>query len=162
MRAPSGSSSPTRSSAVSCPVATCDPSRASRTKLPEHATRLAGILTVYEKFNAAQITKETLQNGFKLATYYAQTAIRLHGAAQISADLLEAEGLLRWLKETWVPDKGDYVSLPDIVQLGPSSTREAPKARHLISILDRHRYLKRSKPREVARKMRREVWEIRK
>ena len=39
-------------------------------KLAEHATRLAGILTIYADAEAEEITKVTMQNGFALAIRY--------------------------------------------------------------------------------------------
>ena len=52
--------------------------------------------------------------------------------------------------------------MPELVQLGPNAVRDTRKARHLITILEQHRHLKRLlKPHEVRGKMRREVWKIR-
>ena len=112
-------------------------------KLPEHATRLAGILTIYEDANARQITKEAMQNGFALGTYYAQTTIRLHAAAHVNAELLEAEELLHWLHSRWCPSEGPIISVPELVQLGPNAIRDTRKARQLIAILEQHRHLRR-------------------
>lgn len=131
-------------------------------KLAEHATRLAGILTVYDEAEAKEITKATMQNGFILATHYAQTAIRLHAAAHVNVELRDAESLLQWLHDKWRPSEGSFIALPELVQLGPNAIRDTRKARHLISILEQHRHLKRlTNPHEVKGKMRRDVWEIR-
>lgn len=130
-------------------------------KLPEHALRLAGVLTLFEDPDALAIPASALNNGIELARYYAKTALRLHGASQVNAVLLEAEVLLRWLQDKWYPGHGATVSLPDVVKDGPNSIRDTGKARQLLKILEDHRQLVRQPgPQEVKGKTRREVWQI--
>lgn len=132
-------------------------------KLLEHATRLAGILTIYEDIDAREINEETMKRGFELATYYAQTALRLRNAAYVNVELCEAEELLRWLHDRWCPLEGPLISVPELVHYGPNGIRVTNKARHLISILEKHHHLRRLDGRhKVKGKMRREVWEVRK
>lgn len=129
-------------------------------KLLEHATRIAGVLTVYEDLNAREISREAMSRGFELATYYGQTALRLRNAAHVNVELRESEQLSTWLREKWGED---LISVTDLVQFGPNSVRDTTKARRLISILEQHHHLKRSeKPGLVKGKPRREVWEVRK
>ena len=128
-------------------------------KLLEHASRLAGILTIYEDIDAKEINQEAMRQGFELATYYGQTALRLRNAAHVNIGLREAEQLSSWLSEKW---DEDLISVTDLVQFGPNSVRDTAKARRLIDVLEKHHHLvRRERPGMVKGKMRREVWEIR-
>jgi hypothetical protein len=131
-------------------------------KLPEHAARLAAVITIYGNPDAKEVDSDTLANGITLARHYARNRLRLHGATLVNAELLEAEGLLDWLCGKWLPEHGTVISLPEIVRLGPNSIRETGTARRLTMMLEQHGYLKKlDKPAEVMGKKRREVWQIR-
>ena len=124
-------------------------------------SRLAGVLTLLDDPDAAVISASALANGIALSMHYAKTALRLHGASLINAELLEAEALLAWLQGKWWQEQGPIISLPEIVKYGPNSTRDTSTARRLIAILEEHRHLKRLKePTQVMGKIRREVWQI--
>ena len=130
-------------------------------KLPEHAARLAGVLTVYRDPDAKEVDGETMANGITLARHYARNRLRLHGATLLNAELLKAEELLEWLCGKWHAEHGAIISLPEIVRLGPNSIRETGTARRLTVMLEQHGYLKKlDKPAEVMGKKRREVWQI--
>ncbi len=127
-------------------------------KLPEHAARIAGVLTIFDRPDATQIGAAELSNGITLSRHYAAGALRLHGASRNHVDLIEARKLLDWLRSKW---DGPYVSLPDIVQLGPNATRDTAAAKRLIAILEEHRHIERMQgPVMVNGKARREVWRI--
>ncbi|WP_041299977.1 YfjI family protein [Hyphomicrobium sp. MC1] len=131
-------------------------------KLLEHATRLAGILTVYADLNAREIDRETMERGFDLATYYAQTALRLRNAASVNAELVEADQISQWMRDKWKAAGERYISVTDLVQHGPNAIRDTTKAGRIISILEQHRHLRSIEgPREIKGKTRRKVWEIR-
>ena len=108
-------------------------------KLPEHATRLAGVRTKVEEPGASEISVNTLESGTTMAGHYAETALRLHGVAQVRAELKDAEALLDWIKKHH--DVG-RVALPDIVQKGPNRIRDTGAARRLLKVLVDHRFLK--------------------
>jgi hypothetical protein len=130
-------------------------------KLPEHAARLAAVITIYENPDTTEVDSDTLANGITLARHYARNRLRLHGATLVNAKLLEAEGLLDWLCGKWFPEHGTIISLPEIVRLGPNSIRDTGTARRLTVMLEQHGYLKKlHKPAEVMGKKRREVWQI--
>jgi hypothetical protein len=127
-------------------------------KLPEHAARIAGVLTMFENPDALQIEAITLVNGIALSRHYAAAALRLHGLSRLNADLVNAELLLQWAHQK--ADRG-LISLPDIVQTGPNRIRETATARRLVEILEQHRRLERMQGTvRVNGKDRREVWRI--
>jgi hypothetical protein len=135
-----------------------DPIAGLAAKLPEHAARIAGVLTLFEDPDATEISAAVMKNGMELSYHYAGTALRLHGASAVNAELVEAERLLSWLKTTW---KHALISLPDVVQLGPNSTRDTKTAKRLIAILEEHRHLEPlDGPVKVNEKQRRDVWRI--
>jgi hypothetical protein len=87
-------------------------------KLPEHATRLAGILTLIGDIDAGEVAARDMAAGIVLAQHYAAEALRLFGAAQISGDLQLAEKTRQWLLHQW---KQPAISLPDLYQRGPNA-----------------------------------------
>jgi hypothetical protein len=126
-------------------------------KLPEHAARIAGVLSMFENPDAVQIDAAALMNGITLSRHYAAAALRLHGQSRLDADLLNAEMLLEWARLK--ADRG-LISLPDIVQTGPNRIRETATARRLVKILEQHRQLERVRGTVVNGKDRREVWRV--
>jgi hypothetical protein len=70
-------------------------------KLPEHAARLATVLTLVRNFDAGEITSSEIGAGIELAEHYAAEALRLFGASQVNADLRLAQRLLDWLLIQW-------------------------------------------------------------
>jgi len=106
-------------------------------KLPEHAARIAGVLSLFENPDATNVNATALQNGITLSHHYAAAALRLHGQSRINDDLVKAAMLLEWARQK--SDRG-LVSLPDIVQTGPSRIRDTATARKLAGILEQHRY----------------------
>lgn len=127
-------------------------------KLPEHATRLAGVFTFIEDATATQIDGPTMQSGITIARWYASEALRLLESGALSPELVLAEQVRRWLMEEW---SEDFVSLPDIYQKGPRRVRDNAKARNVVRQLEDHGYLiKADGSITVANKLRREAWRI--
>jgi hypothetical protein len=127
-------------------------------KLPEHAARIAAVLAMYGDLDATEVDARTLFNGITLSRYYASTALRIHGASRTSADLLDAEALLDWMRLK--SDRG-LVSLPDIVQTGPNRIRDTGTAKRLLNLLEQHRRIERvSGPVVVHGKSRQDVWRL--
>lgn len=138
-----------------------EPIRGLSNKLPEHAARLAGVLTLIDDLRAAAITGGQMAAGIELAKHYANQALRLFGASHISTDLLLAQKLLAWLHHSW-PEPNRLISLPDIYQRSPiTAIRDTAKARKLAVILEDHGYLLPIKGGAVvAGEKRREAWRI--
>ena len=105
---------------------------------PEHAARLAGVLTVFENPDANEIAPELMARGIMLAQHYAGEALRLFQGAKIDADLRHAARLLDWLHCSW---KEISISLPDIYQRGPNSVGSRKTALGLVAILETHGWL---------------------
>ena len=111
-------------------------------KASEHAIRLAGILTVYDRFGFSKISNfskvsidlEHMRAGIRLTTHYLSEALRLFNAEFIDPDILLAEKLLDWLRN----NGKSPVPLDDIYQYGPTEFRVAKTARNTMKILEEH------------------------
>jgi hypothetical protein len=135
-----------------------EPIRGLANKLPEHAARLAAVLTLVAAIEAGEIAAAEMEAGIALAEHYAAEALRLFGVSRINPDLRLAQKLLDWLLSRW---REPAVSLPDIYQRGPSAVREQTTARKLVEILESHGWLIRiPQGAEVAGVHRRAAWRI--
>jgi hypothetical protein len=123
-------------------------------KLPEHAARIAGVMTLVGDLDASEISRHEMEAGIAIAEHYAKEALRLSGASRISAELIEAQRLLTWLLTSW---PHPVVSLPDIYRLGPNSIRDAASARRAVTILCDHGWLAQAPPCEINGTPRRDV-----
>lgn len=132
--------------------------RALGAKLPEHAARLAGGLTIATDPDAAEIGTAALKGGMILAYYYAAEALRLVAAGQTDPDLILAEKLLAWLHAN---PKRYATHLAEIYQRGPRGIRDKGTAVRIVGILVDHGYLRAMKQgSEVDGKRRREAWAV--
>jgi hypothetical protein len=134
-----------------------EPVRGLGNKLPEHAARIAAVLTLVSNIEAGEVSPAEMQAGIAIAEHYATEALRLAGASCIGTELIEAQRLLRWLHTSWLHP---VVSLPDVYRLGPGSIRDAASARGAVGILVDHGWLVEAPPCEIDRVTRREVWRI--
>lgn len=102
-------------------------------KTPEQAARIAGVLTVFEQPDAAEIDAETMDRGIELALWHLGEAVRLVGTAAISPVTRNAEALLAWAHEK------DHRLLYSTLALnsGPSCLREAKTFREAMEELVR-------------------------
>ena len=125
-------------------------------KLPEHAARIAGVLTLVRDIDAGDIASAEMAAGIVLAQHYAEEALRLDGGSRISAELRLAQRALDWLLWQWAEPA---ISLPDLYQRGPGVIRDAAAARKVVGILEDHGWLARIAEGEiVAGERRREAW----
>jgi Protein of unknown function (DUF3987) len=140
------------------PDGALSPVRGLANKLPEHAARLAGVLTLVSDPDTSEIPAERMAAGIALAQHYVAEALRLFEASRVSDDLRLAQMLLTWLLGPW---KEDLVSLPNIYREGPNSIRDKTTAAKLVAILEDHGWLDREKSgAEIAGQHRRDVWRI--
>lgn len=100
-------------------------------KAAEHAVRLAGVISVLNRFDATEISEYEMGCGISLAEYYLSEAVRLFGTSNSDPDIELAEKLLIWAQE-----RGQFVSLTDISQRGPNPTRNSKMAQRAIAILE--------------------------
>jgi hypothetical protein len=134
-----------------------EPVRGLANKLPEHAARIAAVLTLVDNLAASEIGRDEMEAGIALAQHYAAEAMRLFGASRISGELREAQQLLAWLTAWPEP----LVSLPDIYQGGPNSIRDKARASRAVTILVDHGYLVPVPGGgEVVGTFRRDVWRV--
>jgi hypothetical protein len=133
------------------------PVRGLANKLPEHAARIAAVLTLINDSEAGNVAAAEIEAGILLAQHYAAEAMRLFGASRVSDDLREAQQLLAWLQTGW---HESLVSLPDIYQRGPNSIRDKACARRAVTLLVEHGWLVQVPGCEVDGIFRREVWRI--
>lgn len=106
-------------------------------KLAEHALRLSGIIALFHNLNVQTINEELMSYGIKLATFYAEEALRCTEAAVIDPDLIEAQKLLDWLHNK----EKKEITLVEIYQSGPNSIRTVRKALPIVEILEKHEWL---------------------
>jgi hypothetical protein len=104
-------------------------------KLPEHATRLAAVLTLVGNIDAATIASAEMEAGIALAEHYASEALRVFGATRINPDLRLAQRLLDWLLNQW---SEPIISLPDIYQRSLNAIGDKATAAKLVGILEDH------------------------
>jgi hypothetical protein len=127
-------------------------------KLPEHAARLAAVLTLVHNVDAGEIASAEMEAGIALAEHYAAEALRLFGASLIKPDLRLAQRLLDWLLNLWTEPN---ISLPDIYQRSLNAIGDRAMAAKLVGILEEHGWLtKIPRGAVVDGKRRRDAWVI--
>jgi Protein of unknown function (DUF3987) len=134
-----------------------EPVRGLANKLPEHAARIAAVLTLVGDMQAGEVGAGEMEAGIRLAQHYAAEAMRLFGTSRVSGELREAQQLLAWLLTGW---RESRVSLPDIYRRGPNSIRDKARALRAVTILVDHEWLVAAPAGEVDGTFRREVWSI--
>lgn len=128
--------------------------RASR--LAEQAARIAAVLTLWRDLHAPHVDVATMADGITLAQFYLSEVLLLADAATVSAEIERAETLRAWLLDSF-PNR--EVTVRDVVQLGPNSLREAPKAKAAIALLVAHQWLAPLEKGAIVRgAARREAW----
>lgn len=135
-----------------------EPVRGLANKLPEHAARIAAVLTLVGDIEAGDVGRVEMEGGISLAEHYAVEALRLFGASRIHADVLLAQRLEAWLLIQWHEPN---ISLPDIYQRGLNAISDQATARKLVAILEKHgRLVEISGGATIAGQRRREAWRI--
>jgi hypothetical protein len=135
-----------------------EPVRGLANKLPEHATRIAAVLTLVTDIDAAEVARPEMEHGIALAEHYVCEALRLFGSSRINPDLALARRLLNWLLKDWGEPN---VSLPDIYQRSLNAIGDQATARRLVAILENHGWLvPLAGSAVVSGKPRREAWRI--
>jgi uncharacterized protein DUF3987 len=127
-------------------------------KLPEHAARIAAVLTLVRDIEAGEIAPAEMAAGIELAQHYAAEALRLHGGSLIPDELRTAQQVLDWLLLRWTETA---ISLRDLYQRGPTVIRHAKTARKVVTILEEHGWLVQlPKGAEITGSYRREAWRV--
>jgi hypothetical protein len=127
-------------------------------KLPEHAARIAGVLSLVDNPVAPSIDEPTLRRAICIAQYFASEALRLFDARMASPAIRLAETLLTWLQNKW-PEP--FIGLKVIYQFGPNLIRDAEAARKAVAALEEHGWLERApKGTKVADAVVRDAWRV--
>ncbi|MGR0480770.1 MAG: YfjI family protein [Candidatus Electronema sp. V4] len=117
------------------PKQTLEPVRGLANKAAEHAARIAGTVQLFENLAAVAVEEWAMQCGIKAAAWYLNEALRICGASNPAAHLLDAEKVLRWIHENGLK----RVILPDMYQYSP--VRSAGAARKAVETLKNHNHL---------------------
>lgn len=107
-------------------------------KMPEHAVRIAGVLTLVENIKAAVITLDTLNRAIELTNYYASEAVRLTHAGFASRETTDAALLWDWIRHEW---REEHIGISIIENRGPGQLRRKERAHAALSKLAEHNYL---------------------
>lgn len=124
-------------------------------KAPEHALRLAAMLTLFENASAQEIGPDLMLIGIELAFFYVREQLRLEVGRPSERDE-SADLLLAWMRE-----RGDTViSIPDICRTGPSLLRKRDAAQRAVETCVEAGWLTQSGPGEVRGTSRRQTWTL--
>jgi hypothetical protein len=115
-----------------------EPIKGLANKLPEHAARLAGVMTLVKDIKALEIAVDEMNDGISLADHYAMEALRIFEAGRVGGELALAQRLLNWLHGNW---HEAAVSCRDIYQKGPYPIRDKATAKRMVAILVDHGWL---------------------
>ncbi len=126
-------------------------------KAAEHVLRLAGIMSLFDNLDVAEIEEGYILRAITLTKYYLEENLRIQGYLSINPDLSLAQKTLSWC---WEKGK-EVVSLTELYQKGPVEIRQAKKARLIMSILEEHGWAIPRHCSEVDGIRHKETWEIR-
>lgn len=108
-------------------------------KAAEQAARIAAVLALWADMAAQELGPDAMANGIDLARFYLLEAARLAGASTVSVAVGKAEALRLWmLSASWGKP---WLTVRDIVRLGPNRLRESPEARKAVQLLADHGWL---------------------
>ena len=113
--------------------------KASASKSPEQAARIAAVFTLIEKPGSTEIPGSVMSNAHEVTRYHLNETLRLEGqtgATQIERD---AQILLKWLADQ---DLSSDWSASRIKQYGPNSIRKPDRCDAALKLLEIYGYLK--------------------
>jgi hypothetical protein len=106
-------------------------------KAPEHAARIAGVLTIVGDPEATDIGLAAMAKALTLTDWYVAEAARLHQAVRRDPKLLRAQQLLEWMCSRG----GPLFDFRDIVRLGPGPVRTKAAAEEALLVLTAHGWI---------------------
>jgi len=125
-------------------------------KAPEHALRLAGILTLFRDLKAEELGLNEVKAGIELTKFYLDEALRLRHSSQADPDIALAKKLLEWAHQ-----QGQYIPLTKIYQNGPNPIRDKKSAKKVVAILVQHGLFRKIEGgKEIDGQNHREVYEV--
>ena len=108
-------------------------------KAPEHACRLAALMTLFEDNAASEISGATMENACGLVKYYLQQFKYLCVAGTNDDEVAHAQKLLDWLKCNLSPGKS--FATERVSQLGPVGTRNKKAMDKALAVLVQHNWI---------------------
>ncbi len=128
-------------------------------KAPEHAARLAAVMTLYTDISATHIDGETLANACELMRHYLNENLRLKASAHFNPDLRLAGRVWEWIQRQWEEPAIYPAAIYNDCTI--REVRERQKALRIIRILQDHNYLSRvGEGMRINGSIRREAWLI--
>ncbi len=102
-------------------------------KAPEHACRLAAIMTLFEDRATETISGEVMKAACEMVKYYLGQYKYLCIAATNETEISQAQILLDWLLKNLSP--GEYFATDRILQFGPVQARRAKTLDRMLRLL---------------------------
>jgi hypothetical protein len=127
--------------------------KATASKAPEQAARIASVLHVVEHPNDGLITLDTMQRAITLAKFYLGESLRLFGNGARDEKLSQAGKLAEWFRDAWIPGKvkkperdNPYLVTTREVVAGAARIvrKKTAVARELLNILAAHNWVRNS------------------
>ena len=107
-------------------------------KLPEHAARIAAVISMIQDKTVTEITDRALAGAIALAMFYGEEALRVIGIGSAEADSENAADLIAWIRKKELRVVGKrYLSL----NVFPRSLRTAATLSRAIALLEEHGHL---------------------
>jgi 5S rRNA maturation endonuclease (ribonuclease M5) len=106
-------------------------------KVPEHASRIAGILSSFYNPTDESLGDEWMKNGIIIAEHYIEERLRQKSSAQVSPQIIKAELLYEWMQT-----QPDPIYPTKIYQFGPHAIRDKATAEQLCKILLEHQLIR--------------------
>lgn len=113
-------------------------------KAPEHACRIAAIMTLFEDREATTVSTEVMKASCKLVRYYLGQFKYLCVAATNDTEIDHAQSLLDWLRCNVA--KGDAFATDKVMQFGPVPTRQAKALRKALGVLSQYGWVQELPP----------------
>lgn len=110
-------------------------------KAPEHACRLAALMTLYEDHEATVVTEATMASARAIVKYHLQQFKHLCVAGTNEEAVSHSQKLLDWLKSNLTPGSGFATDI--ILQKGPVRTRNRQTMDQALAILVQHDWIAR-------------------
>lgn len=108
-------------------------------KAPEHACRIAALMTLYEDQDAAIVSEDTMKKACGIVRYHLQQFKYLCVAGTNDEAVGHAQKLLGWIKSNLAPGSGFATDI--ILQKGPVRTRSRKTMDQALAILVQHDWI---------------------
>jgi hypothetical protein len=115
-------------------------------KAAEQASRIAGILSLFEDADAERIDERHMDVAITLMMFYLDEVVRIFDTGHVSQKVLDAELLRVWLSARY---SEDYVDVSEISRCGPGKLRSSPYIKDLVNLLRDYGHLERAEGQRI-------------